>query len=130
MSEEEKQAIIDFMKSKKGKTKHYFNELCKAVPHMKMRAAKKVINEMVNDGQLKYWSSGSTTLYLLPEHADVSKEEEGIWQALTGGGKHIDEIIRIAKLSSAQVLSCLTQMEPPRLLQELIAVRPARQKSG
>jgi len=78
MSEEEKQAIIDFMKSKKGKTKHYFNELCKAVPHMKMRAAKKVINEMVNDGQLKYWSSGSTTLYLLPEHADVSKEEEGM----------------------------------------------------
>jgi hypothetical protein len=39
MSEEEKQAIIDFMKKKKGKTKHYFNELCKAVPHMKMRAA-------------------------------------------------------------------------------------------
>lgn len=77
MSEEEKQAIIDFMKKKKGKTKHYFNELCKAVPHMKMRQAKKVINEMVNDGQLKYWSSGSTTLYLLPEaaEADMDKEE-------------------------------------------------------
>jgi len=27
---------------------------------------------------LKYWSSGSTTLYLLPEHADVGKEEEGM----------------------------------------------------
>jgi hypothetical protein len=45
---------------------------------MKMRAAKKIINEMVNDGQLKYWSSGSTTLYILPEHADVTKEEEGM----------------------------------------------------
>ena len=75
MSEEVKQAIIDFMKSKKGKTKHYFNELCKAVPDMKMRQVKKVVNEMVNDGQLKYWSSGSTTLYLLPEHADLAKEE-------------------------------------------------------
>jgi DeoR/GlpR family transcriptional regulator of sugar metabolism len=77
MSEEAKQAIIDFMKKKKGKTKHYFNELCKAVPDMKMRAAKKIINEMVNDGQLKYWSSGSTTLYLLPEaaEADLDKEE-------------------------------------------------------
>ena len=77
MSEEEKQAIVDFMKKKKGKTKHYFNELCKAVPHLKMRVAKKVINEMVNDGQLKYWSSGSTTLYLLPEaaEADMDKEE-------------------------------------------------------
>jgi hypothetical protein len=78
MSEEVKQAIIDFMKKKKGKTKHYFNELCKAVPDMKMRAVKKVINEMVNDGQLKYWSSGSTTLYLLPEHADLDKEEKGM----------------------------------------------------
>ncbi|NIQ87735.1 MAG: dissimilatory sulfite reductase-asociated protein DsvD [Deltaproteobacteria bacterium] len=77
MSEEAKQAIIDFMKKKKGKTKHYFNELCKAVPDLKMRAAKKIINEMVNDGQLKYWSSGSTTLYLLPEaaEADLDKEE-------------------------------------------------------
>jgi hypothetical protein len=69
------------MKSKKGKTKHYFNELCKAVPHMKMRAAKKVINEMVNDGQLKYWSSGSTTLYLLPEHADVGDGQLKYWSS-------------------------------------------------
>ena len=76
MSEEEKQAIIDFMKKKKGKTKYYFNELCKAVPDLKMRAAKKIINEMVNDGQLKYWSSGSTTLYLLPEAAALDKEKE------------------------------------------------------
>lgn len=78
MSEEAKQAIIDFMKKKKGKTKYYFNELCKAVPDLKMRQAKKIINEMVNDGQLKYWSSGSTTLYLLPEHADLGKEEKGM----------------------------------------------------
>ena len=76
MSEEAKQAIIDFMKKKKGKTKHYFNELCKAVPDLKMRAAKKIINEMVNDGQLKYWSSGSTTLYLLPEAAEADLEKE------------------------------------------------------
>ena len=78
MSEEEKQAVIDFMKSKKGKTKHYFNELCKALPDMKMRQAKKVINEMVNEGTLKYWSSGSTTLYMLPEDADLGKEERGM----------------------------------------------------
>ena len=43
---------------------------------MKMRQVKKIINEMVNDGKLKYWSSGSTTLYLLPEHADLAKEEK------------------------------------------------------
>ena len=76
MSEEAKQAIIDSMKKKKRKTKYYFNELCKAVPDLKMRAAKKIINEMVNNGQLKYWSSGSTTLYLLPEAAEADLEKE------------------------------------------------------
>jgi hypothetical protein len=54
------------MVKKNGKTKHYFNELCKAVPDMKMRQAKKIINELINEGKLKYWSSGGTTLYELP----------------------------------------------------------------
>jgi hypothetical protein len=63
MSEEAKQAILDFMKKKKGKTKYYYQDLCKAVPNMKMGQVRKIINEMINDGQLKYWSSDSTTLY-------------------------------------------------------------------
>ena len=66
MSEEAKQAILDFIKKKKGKTKYYFIDLCKAVPDMKLRQAKEIINELVNEGKLKYWSSGSTTLYALP----------------------------------------------------------------
>ena len=66
MNEEAKQAILDFIKKKKGKTKHYFNELCKAVPDMKMREVKKIINQLVNEGKLQYWSSGGTTLYALP----------------------------------------------------------------
>jgi hypothetical protein len=63
MSEEAKQAILDFMKKKKGKTKYYYQDLCKAVPNMKMRQVRKIINEMINDGQLEYWSTDSTTLY-------------------------------------------------------------------
>jgi hypothetical protein len=78
MSEDEKKAILDFMASKKGKTKHYFNELCKAVPGLKMMQAKKLINELVAEGKLKYWSSGSTTLYMLPESGDLEKEEKGM----------------------------------------------------
>lgn len=69
-----KEAILEYVKKQK-KTKLYFNDLCKAVPDMKMREAKKSINALVNEGKLKYWSSGSTTLYMLPEHADLSKEE-------------------------------------------------------
>ena len=75
MSTDHKQAIITFMQEKKGKSKHYFNDLCKAVPDLKMREAKKVINEMVNEGLLTYWSSGSTTMYMLADAGALAKEE-------------------------------------------------------
>jgi hypothetical protein len=75
MSEETKDKIIEWMRSQK-KTKQYFNDICnKAVPELKMREAKKLINELVKEERLKYWSSGSTTLYMLPEAADLGKEE-------------------------------------------------------
>jgi hypothetical protein len=77
MSEEAKARIIEWMQAQK-KTKQYFNELCKAVPEIKMRDAKKLINELVGEGKLKYWSSGSTTMYMLPSEGDVDKEEQGM----------------------------------------------------
>jgi len=81
MSEEAKGRIIEWVKQQK-KTKHYFNDLCKAVPEIKMMQAKKVINELVNEGKLKYWSSGSTTMYMLPSEGDVAKEEKGMNESL------------------------------------------------
>jgi len=75
--EEAKERIIQWMKEQK-KTKHYFNDLCKAVPEINMREAKKLINELVSEGRLCYWTSGSTTMYMLPGVGDVKKEEEGI----------------------------------------------------
>ena len=77
MSEEAKNRIMEWMQAQK-KSKQYFNDLCKAVPEMKMRDAKKLINELVGEGKLKYWSSGSTTMYMLPSEGDVAKEEEGM----------------------------------------------------
>ena len=35
-------------------------------PDLKMRDAKKIINQLVSDGVLEYWSSGSTTMYGVP----------------------------------------------------------------
>jgi len=75
--EEAKECILNWMKEQK-KTKHYFNDLCKAVPEMSMREAKKIINELVSEGRLRYWTSGSTTMYMLPGVDDVKKEEEGM----------------------------------------------------
>ena len=77
MSEDAKQKIMDYFKQQK-KSKLYFNDLCKAVPEIKMMQAKKVVNELVDEGKLKYWSSGSTTMYMLPSEGDVEKEEKGM----------------------------------------------------
>jgi len=42
---------------------------------MKMMAAKKVVNELVSEGKLKYWSSGSTTMYMLPARTMLQKKK-------------------------------------------------------
>jgi len=77
MSEDAKGRIIEWMKQQK-KTKQYFNEICKAIPELKMMQVKKLVNELVTEGKLKYWSSGSTTMYTLPVEGDVEKEEKGM----------------------------------------------------
>ncbi len=73
MSEEAKQAILDFMKKKKGKTKYYCQDLCKAVPNMKMRQFWKIINELVNECKLKYLLSSDSTLYYVLDTAESDK---------------------------------------------------------
>jgi len=61
--EEAKQKIVEGLtKKSKSKTKFYFNDLAKILDE-KPRAAKKLINQMVQEGILEYWSSGSTSLY-------------------------------------------------------------------
>lgn len=49
-------------KKLKTKSKFYFNDLAKIIGE-KPRPAKKLINKMVIDEILEYWSSGSTTMY-------------------------------------------------------------------
>ncbi len=64
--EEQKEKLLEELKKKsKNKTKFYFNDLAKILGE-KPRMAKKIINEMVNEGKLTFWSSGSTTMYSLP----------------------------------------------------------------
>jgi len=54
--------IVEGLQAKKGKSKFYFNDLAKIL-ELKPREAKKMINQMVQEGVLEYWSSGSTSLY-------------------------------------------------------------------
>ena len=63
---EAKDKIVEALQKKqKTKSKFYFNDLSKIL-EMKPRQAKKIVNKMVEDGQLEYWSSGSTSMYGLP----------------------------------------------------------------
>lgn len=64
--EEAKAKIVEGLtKKQKSKSKFYFNDLSKILD-MKPREAKKIVNKLVQDGVLEYWSSGSTSMYGLP----------------------------------------------------------------
>lgn len=54
--------IVTSLQNKKGKTKFYFNDLAKILGE-KPRAAKKIVNQLIQEEILEYWSSGSTSLY-------------------------------------------------------------------
>jgi hypothetical protein len=57
-----KDTILETLKNKKGKTKFYLKDYYKMLPDEKMRDVKKLVNQMVREELLEYWSSGSTTL--------------------------------------------------------------------
>lgn len=52
----------ELTKKLKTKSKFYFNDLAKILGE-KPRAAKKIVNQLVQEGVLEYWSSGSTSMY-------------------------------------------------------------------
>ena len=64
--EESKDKIVEALTKKlKSKSKFYFNDLSKILG-VKPREAKKIVNQMVSEGVLEYWSSGSTSMYGMP----------------------------------------------------------------
>jgi len=64
--EEAKEKIVtELTKKLKNKSKFYFNDLAKILDE-KPRVAKKTVNQLVQEGVLEYWSSGSTSMYGLP----------------------------------------------------------------
>ncbi len=64
-AEASEKIVAALTKKLKTKSKFYFNDLAKIL-ELKPRAAKKFVNQMVQDGVLEYWSSGSTSMYGMP----------------------------------------------------------------
>lgn len=76
-TEEATKAVVDFLTKKSGsKTKFYIKDFYKIFPDDKPREIKKVINKMVETGELEFWSSGSTTMYGL-KGAGIQHSSEG-----------------------------------------------------
>ncbi len=57
-----KKLIVETLEKKKGKSKFYLKDFYKMLPDEKPRAVKNLVNKMVGEETLEYWSSGSTTL--------------------------------------------------------------------
>ncbi len=75
--EEAKQIILDSLKSKsKSKTKFYLKDFYPMLPDMKNRDVKNLVNKLVQEGHLEYWSSGSTTLIGLKGMGKQHTEED------------------------------------------------------
>lgn len=76
--EAKEKLVAGLTKKQKTKSKFYFNDLAKILGE-KPRAAKKFVNQMIQEGVLEYWSSGSTSLYGLPgtgKQAQAEHEDE------------------------------------------------------
>jgi hypothetical protein len=74
-AEEDKKLIIDTLKCKTTKTKFYLKDFNNMFPDKKAREVSKLVNEMVAEGLLEYWSSGSTTMIGL-KGAGIQHETE------------------------------------------------------
>ncbi len=75
--EEVKKIILEELTKKSGaKSKFYLKDFYKMVPDMKNRDVKNIVNKMVEEGKLEYWSSGSTTLIGLKGAGKQHKEED------------------------------------------------------
>jgi hypothetical protein len=60
---EKKELIVEQLKKKsKSKSKFYLKDFYKMLPEEKPRAVKNLVNKMVGEGTLEYWSSGSSTM--------------------------------------------------------------------
>ena len=71
--EELKKAIIE-KATKSPKPQLYIKDFYACDPDAKPRDIKKVANALVTEGELMFWSSGSTTMYARPDR--IQNEEK------------------------------------------------------
>ena len=76
LSKEELKAAILEKATTSPKPQLYIKDFYKCDPDAKPRQIKNIANEMVRDGSLMFWSSGSTTMYAIPSRIQNEEGEE------------------------------------------------------
>ncbi|MBA4392011.1 MAG: dissimilatory sulfite reductase-asociated protein DsvD [Desulfobacca sp.] len=74
---EAQKLVMESLEKKKGKSKFYLKDFYAMLPDWKPREVNKLVNNMVQQGMLEYWSSGSTTLYGIKGAGKQGAAEEG-----------------------------------------------------
>ncbi len=78
MSDEEIKAAIVEKATKSPKPQLYIKDFYKCDPDTKPRQMKNLANALVREGELMFWSSGSTTMYARPDRIKNEEGESGI----------------------------------------------------
>ena len=74
--DELKAAILEKAKTS-PKPQLYIKDFYKCDPEAKPRTIKNIANEMVREGSLMFWSSGSTTMYASPDRIQNEEKPKG-----------------------------------------------------
>ncbi|PIE65307.1 MAG: sulfite reductase [Desulfobacterales bacterium] len=77
LSDDELKAAIVKKAEKSPKPQLYVKDFYKCDPDAKPRKIKNIANELVREGKLMFWSSGSTTMYAAPGRVK-DEEAQGI----------------------------------------------------
>ena len=78
LSKDELKAAMVEKATKAPKPQLYVKDFYKCDPDSKPRVIKNVANELVREGKLMFWSSGSTTMYAIPSRIKDEEGEDGI----------------------------------------------------
>jgi len=78
LSVEDLKAKILEKAEKSPKPQLYIKDFYECDPETKPRAVKNAANDLVKEGKLMFWSSGSTTMYALKSRIKNEEGAEGI----------------------------------------------------
>jgi len=78
LSSDEIKAAMIAKAEKSPKPQLYIKDFYACDPDTKPRQIKNIANELVREGKLMFWSSGSTTMYGVPSRIKDEEGDEGV----------------------------------------------------